>query len=124
MQLEDYFDFLAPTDIRLKGTRVGIETILYDFIHRSQTPEMIAQTYPSLTLEQVYATITYYLHNKEEISQYLTEWIEHGDRMWEEQQRNPTPATLRLRQIKAEWQAAGKWPLRGEYDENSPIPLG
>ncbi|MGH2367163.1 MAG: DUF433 domain-containing protein, partial [Chloroflexota bacterium] len=29
MQLEDYFDFLAPDDIRLKGTRVGIETVLY-----------------------------------------------------------------------------------------------
>jgi hypothetical protein len=28
MQLEDYFDFLAPNDIRVKGTRVGIETIL------------------------------------------------------------------------------------------------
>ena len=34
MQLEDYFDFLAPADIRLKGTRVGIETILYDYIFR------------------------------------------------------------------------------------------
>ncbi len=124
MQLEDYFDFLAPNDIRLKGTRVGIETILYDFIHRSRSPETIAQTYPSLTLEQVYATITYYLRQKEEISQYLTEWIEHSDRMWEEQQRNPTPAMLRLRQIKAEWQAAGKWPLRGEHDEYSSIPLG
>jgi uncharacterized protein (DUF433 family) len=48
MQLEDYFDFLAPNDIRLKGTRVGIETILYDFIHRNRTPQTIAQTYPSL----------------------------------------------------------------------------
>jgi len=28
MQLEDYFNFFAPNDIRLKGTRVGIETIL------------------------------------------------------------------------------------------------
>lgn len=77
MQLEDYFDFLSPHDIRLKGTRVGIETILYDFIHCSRTPEMIAQTYPSLTLEQMYATITYYLYKKEEITHYLTEWIEH-----------------------------------------------
>ena len=50
MQLEDYFDFLALNDIRLKGTRIGIETILYDFIHRSQSPEEIAATYPSLTL--------------------------------------------------------------------------
>jgi hypothetical protein len=32
MQLEDYFNFLRPDDIRVKGTRVGIETILYDFI--------------------------------------------------------------------------------------------
>lgn len=28
MQLEDYFEFLRPDDIRVKGTRVGIETIL------------------------------------------------------------------------------------------------
>src|SRR5207249_2443987 len=81
MLLEDHFDFQAPNDIRLKGTRVGIETVLYDFIHRSKSPEQIAATYPSLTLEQVYATITYYLHNKEAVSTYLTEWLEHGRRM-------------------------------------------
>ncbi len=52
MQLEDYFDFQRPDDIRVKGTRVGIETILYDFIHRSRTSEEIAQSYPSVTLEQ------------------------------------------------------------------------
>lgn len=52
MQLEDYFDFQRPDDIRVKCTRVGIETILYDFIHRSRTPEEIAQSYPSVTLEQ------------------------------------------------------------------------
>jgi len=32
MQLEDYFSFLAPNDIRVKGTRVGIETILTDYL--------------------------------------------------------------------------------------------
>ena len=37
MQLENYFDFQRPDDIRLKGTRVRIETILYDFIHRCRT---------------------------------------------------------------------------------------
>jgi hypothetical protein len=39
MQLEDYFDFLAPDDIRLKGSRIGIETILYEYIYRARTPE-------------------------------------------------------------------------------------
>ena len=98
MQLEDYFNFLAPNDIRLKGTRVGIETILYDFIHRGRTPEKIAATYPSLTLEQVYATITYYLHNQAAVSQYLTNLIEHGERLRAEQEHNPPPGLRWLQQ--------------------------
>ncbi|MEH1768859.1 MAG: DUF433 domain-containing protein [Nostoc sp.] len=96
MQLEDYFNFLSPDDIRLKGTRIGIETILYDHIYRARTPEEIAQTYPSLNLEQVYATILYYLENRETVSKYFTDWIEHGERMRAEQRLNPSPARLRF----------------------------
>ncbi|BBH42752.1 MAG: DUF433 domain-containing protein [Microcystis aeruginosa K13-05] len=102
MQLEDYFNFLAPNDIRLKETRIGIETILYDFIYQARTPEEIANTYPSLTLEQVYATILYYLHEKEKVSQYITDWLEWGRKMREEQQKNPPPSVERLRKLKAE----------------------
>ncbi len=108
MQLEDYFDFLRPDDIRVKGTRVGIETILYDFIYKSRRPEEIAQSYPSLTLEQVYATITYYLHKNEEVREYIANWLEWGRKMREEQERNPSPAILRLRAIAAEWRAREK----------------
>jgi uncharacterized protein (DUF433 family) len=100
MQLEDYFLFLTPNDIRLKGTRIGIETILYDYIYRSRTPEEVVKTYPSLSLEQVYATILYYLHNQVTVSQYLTDWLEHGEQMRAEQQQNPSPARLRFRQMR------------------------
>jgi uncharacterized protein (DUF433 family) len=106
MQLEEYFDFLAPNDIRLKGHRIGIETILYEYIHRARTPEEIAEIYTTLSLEQVYATILYYLHYHEQVRAYLTEWLEYSDRMYAEQQRNPTPAMLRLRKIKAEREVA------------------
>jgi uncharacterized protein (DUF433 family) len=95
MLLEDYFDFLGPDDIRLKGTRVGIETILYDFIHRARTPDEIARSYPSLTLEQVYATILYYLHKKEEVTAYLNAWFEWSERMRKEQAQDPTIVRLR-----------------------------
>ena len=67
-QITDYFNFLTPGDIRLKGSRIGIETILYEYIYSDHTPEEIAQIYTSLTLEQVYATILYYLQNKEVVS--------------------------------------------------------
>lgn len=106
MQLEEYFSFLAPDDIRIKGTRVGIETVLYDYVYRSRSPEDIVAQYPSLTLEQVHATITYYLHNKEEVTAYLANWLENTNRRWEEQNRNPSPAIQRLRTIAAERQAA------------------
>ena len=39
MRLEDYFEFLGPDDIRISGTRVGIEAVLYEHIHRGQWPE-------------------------------------------------------------------------------------
>jgi len=81
MQLEDYFDFLDPADIRIKGSRIGIEHVLDEYIHRCQTPEQIAQRFETLTLEQVYATILYYLHNKETVGKYVTDWIEWGRKM-------------------------------------------
>lgn len=102
MQLEEYFDFFATDDIRIKGTRIGIETVLYDFIHRSRSPEEIANIYPSLTLEQVYATILYYLHNKEAVSKYLSNWMEWSREMRRQQAANPSFEIQRLRRIKAE----------------------
>jgi uncharacterized protein (DUF433 family) len=102
MQLEDYFDFLAPDDIRIKGHRIGIETILYDFIHRGRSPEEIVTHYPTLALEQVYATITYYLHNQDKVDAYLIDWLENAKLRREEQNRNPSPVILKLRRVAAE----------------------
>lgn len=102
MQLEDYFNFLEPNDIRLQGTRVGIETVLYDYIFRARTPEEIEQSYATITLDQVYATILYYLRNKAAVDKYITDWIEHGDKMRREQEANPTPAIIRLRKLRVE----------------------
>jgi uncharacterized protein (DUF433 family) len=70
MQLEDYFDFLADDDIRVKGTRVGIESILYEYIYRNRPPEEIVKHFYTVILEQVYSTILYYLKEKESVSQF------------------------------------------------------
>lgn len=106
MQLEDYFDFQAPGDIRIKGHRIGIETVLYDYIFKAQTPEEIAARWNTLSLEEVYATILYYLHDNEQVHEYMTEWIEHGRRMREEQERNPSPGLLRLREAMRQYEVA------------------
>ena len=100
MQLEDYFNFLAPNDIRIQGTRVGIESVLYDYIFRARTPEEIEQTYSTVTLDQVYATILYYLRNKESVEKYITDWIEYGEEMRRQQEENLPPHILRLRELR------------------------
>lgn len=97
MHLEDYFEFLAPEDIRIKGTRAGIETVLYEYIHRGKTPEQIAEHVDVLTLEQVYATILYYLHNRAAVSAYLTTWLERGEQARAEQARDPAFQRLQAR---------------------------
>lgn len=45
MQLEEYFDFLAPDDIQIKGHRIGIETVLYDYLFCACTPEEIQKSH-------------------------------------------------------------------------------
>ena len=105
MLLEDYFHFLADDDIRIKGHRIGIETILYEYLFRARTAEEIANIYTSLTLAEVYATILYYLENKEAVSNYMDDWLEWGHQQRKAQAMNPPPAAARLRKIKAEREA-------------------
>jgi uncharacterized protein (DUF433 family) len=82
MTLNQYFDFLAPDDIRIKGHRIGIETVLYEYLHRERSAEEIQLLYPTLSLADVYVTILYYLQNSQQVSQYLEDWLE-----WSHQQR-------------------------------------
>ncbi len=106
MQLEDYFDFLGPNEIRIKGHRIGIEHVI-ELYHEGYIPERIAQTFPGLSLEKIYATITYYLHNRDEIDAYLARQaaiVEQALREYEA--REPSPVVKRLRALKAEREQA------------------
>jgi uncharacterized protein (DUF433 family) len=96
MQLEDYFEFERfPTEhgeverIRIKGHRIRIENIVELYSSGKTAEEIQRQSYPSLTLEEVYAAITYYLRNKEAVEAYIArgervadayyrEYLEHG----------------------------------------------
>lgn len=105
MQLEDYFDFITePVEvIKLKGTRISIEAILEPFL-KGMSPDQIVASYGgNITLEEAYATITYYLHNRSEIDGYLQRGREYDERQYQEYlQREPSPHIKRLREIKAQ----------------------
>ncbi|NEP19628.1 MAG: DUF433 domain-containing protein [Leptolyngbya sp. SIO4C1] len=55
----------------LIGTRVSLDSIVVTFL-QGLSPETIAtECFPSLTLEQVYGAIAYYLGHRSEIDAYL-----------------------------------------------------
>ncbi|MCL5995121.1 MAG: DUF433 domain-containing protein [Chloroflexi bacterium] len=56
--------------IRVEKTRVTLDTIIAAF-KNGETAEGIAQQYPTLTLNNVYAVITYYLNFRDEVEAYL-----------------------------------------------------
>lgn len=99
MLLEEYFDFLAPNDIRIHGTRVGIETVLFDYLDLGLLPEQIATRYRTLSLDQVYATLTYYWHNATHVDAYLRIVDAEIARQRHEQDLHPSPALQRLREL-------------------------
>ena len=106
MQIEDYFNFLAEDDIRIKGTRIGIESVLYEYIYNCLSPEEIDQRFHTVTLEQVYATILYFLQNQQKVSAYFANSLEYCRKVREEYEKNPPPSIIRLRKLKAERQSA------------------
>ena len=99
MVIEEYFDFSHPNEIRLAGHRINIETILVEYLD-GMVPEEIAAQHPTLSLEQVYATITYYWRNQNEMAHYLQEAREMEDQLRSEQLLNPSPSIVRMRQLR------------------------
>jgi uncharacterized protein (DUF433 family) len=52
------------------GTRVSLDSVVYAFL-RGAAPEGIAQSYPVLSLEEVYGAIAFYLVHQAEIDAQL-----------------------------------------------------
>ena len=101
MQLEDYFEFLDPDDIRIKGHRIGIDDVIKYYLD-GYSPDQILEELPSLNLEKIYATLTYYLQNRRQMDAYMLRLAKWREERYQEWLANPSPLALRLREIKAQ----------------------
>ena len=81
---------------RVGGTRVTLDTVVRAFM-RGATAEEIAQQYPSLTLSDVYATISYYLQNRAEVETYLEKRRKHAQAVKRENQKRFDQSGIRER---------------------------
>ena len=86
----EYVTKLENGAYRVTGTRVSLDSVVYAF-WRGESPESIVDSFPALTLEQVYGAIAHYLSNQTEIDAY----IERGNLEFEKlrqraREANPT----------------------------------
>jgi len=57
--------------IRIGDTRVSLDSVIIAF-NQGSAPEQILYDYDSLSLPEIYATISYYLQHREEVDSYLS----------------------------------------------------
>ena len=72
-------------------SRVPLAHLVREFQH-GESPEAIRSHYPTLSLEQVYGAITFYLGNKEEVEQDIADREREED---EFDESHPFPPHLR-----------------------------
>jgi uncharacterized protein (DUF433 family) len=82
------------------GSRVPLAHVVREFQH-GELPEAIRSHYPTLTLEQVYGAITFYLGSKEEVEADIAERERIED---EFAKTHPAPAGLRQKLERARQQ--------------------
>lgn len=90
---------LSATDdgvVRITGTRVSLDSVIGAFLNGC-TPEQIVYKYPSLTLPDVYAVITYYLRHRQEVEAYLVRQGEEAEEIRREVEEHFSPHGVRER---------------------------
>ena len=83
---------------RVAGTRVSLDSVVYAF-WRGESPESIVDSFPALTLEQVYGAVAYYLAHQAEVDAYLKE----GEAEFEKLRQRAREANPRLSTLSSGW---------------------
>jgi uncharacterized protein (DUF433 family) len=84
---------------RIGRTRVSLDSVVIAY-QQGHTPETIRQQYPSLTLEEVYGAITYYLANRDDVERYLARQQQLWDELRQRADQQPSPVVERLRKLR------------------------
>jgi uncharacterized protein (DUF433 family) len=93
-----------PDDtIRIGNPRVLLE-VLIGFYKQGDSPEALHEGFPTVSLLEIYAVITYYLTNREQVDAYI-EWVhQEGERIRREfeAQFPPKPFTRAMLEARME----------------------
>jgi uncharacterized protein (DUF433 family) len=86
--------------MRIGNSRVMLDSIVAGF-EQGHSPEALQQQYPTLSLEEVYGAITYYLAHTDEVHAYLKRQDDLWDAWRAKSASESSPVVERLRALRA-----------------------
>jgi uncharacterized protein (DUF433 family) len=86
--------------MRIGNSRVMLDSIVAGFA-QGHSPETLQQQYPTLSLEEVYGAITYYLAHTDEVHAYLKRQDEQWEAWRAKSASRSSPVVERLRALRA-----------------------
>lgn len=95
MKSNQYAQFKDP-GWYVAESRVSLDSIIYAF-HDGLSPGAIArECFPTLSLEQIYGAITFYLANRKELDAYLKKWEANGESLRQKQREAIPDLTIKM----------------------------
>ena len=92
----------------IDGTRVSLDSVVLAFL-QGLSPETIAsECFPTLTLEQVYGAIAYYLAHRTKIDAYLKRTDSEFQTLWRATHGAAGEFSRKLAEARRQMQTAGK----------------
>jgi uncharacterized protein (DUF433 family) len=86
--------------LRVGDTRVSLDSVVYAF-RQGHAPETIRQQYSTLSLEEVYGALAFYLANQEEVDRYLERQQQAWNQFRQTADHQPPSVVERLRAMQA-----------------------
>ena len=88
------------------NTRVSLDSVVYAYL-RGESPEGIAESFPALSLEQIFGALAYYAANRRSVDLYLSAGRNDFEALREQWRRNHPALYQRLAEARHETQVPG-----------------
>jgi uncharacterized protein (DUF433 family) len=91
---------------RVGGTRISLDSLVYLY-REGISAEGMVESYPALTLEQVYGALAYYLANQKRVDSYLAEGERRDEALHQASRVENADLITKLRRARHESQIPG-----------------
>ena len=95
----EYVERTAEGGWRVAGSRVSLDSVVQAY-WEGKSPEAIVEEFPSLTAEQVYGVVAFYLRHKREIDQHLVRQASRWEELQESSEACHGPLLERIRRAR------------------------